>query len=66
MTIVIITVTIMTVIVKNYSGHMVLGMSLSCLHIPTTTGKKHTKMVMNISDEIDLDKELRVFSVGGL
>ena len=28
--------------------------------------KKHAKMAMNISDEIDLDKELEVFSVGGL
>ena len=28
--------------------------------------KKHAKMAMNISDEIDLDKELKVFSVGGL
>ena len=28
--------------------------------------KNHAKIVMNISDEIDLDKELEEFSVGGL
>ena len=28
--------------------------------------KKHAKMAMNIFDEINLDKELEVFSVGGL
>ena len=28
--------------------------------------KKHAKMVRNISDEINLDKELEVSSVGGL
>ena len=28
--------------------------------------KKHAKTARNISDEIDLDKEFEVFSVGGL
>ena len=31
------------------------------LNIPTTTWTKHAKVVRNITDEIDFDKELQVF-----
>ena len=70
MTIVIISVIITIVIVKNYyrdSGHVVSAMCI--WHCPVSTHpqphEKHAKMVRNISDEIDLDKELEVFLMEG-
>ena len=70
MTIVIVSVTITTVTVKNYyrdSGHVVSGMCI--WHCPVSTHpqphEKHAKMVRNISDEIDPDKELEAFLLEG-
>ena len=71
MTIVIISVTIMIEIAKTTI--MIVDMWLQAcafdIGLPQHNHnhvKKHAKMAMNISDEIDLDKELKVFSVGGL
>ena len=65
-TIVIVSVTITTVIVKNYyhdSGHVVTACAFDIV-LPRHTHnhmEKNVKMARNISDEIDLDKELKVF-----
>ena len=66
MTIIIISITIMTVIAKNYcldSGHVVTGMCVwHCLASTyPQTWKKQVKMARNICDEIDLNKSWRVF-----
>ena len=70
MTIVIVSVTIMTVIAKNC--YVIVDMWLQACAFDIVSPqhthnnvKKHAKMARNISDEIDLDKELEVFLLEG-
>ena len=66
-TIIIISVTITTAIAKNYyhdNGLVVSGKCISPKHTHNYV-KNNAKMVMNISDEINLDKGLQLFLLEG-